>query len=139
MASELLNRQQSLVTKSRVNKSKASRSLAILLGLSTAILVIAALVMAVETWGVSEFVSGKFLNVEPLFWMDVSLWSVVVTSVMLLVILLWLTVAFSVLALVSALCILAALIMVVSGFSLLWPVLLLLLAAWGVGKSSQFD
>ncbi|MBL4813885.1 MAG: hypothetical protein JKY74_00185 [Shewanella sp.] len=100
---------------------------------------IAALVMALETWGVSEFVSGKFLNVEPLFWMDVSLWSVVVTSVMLLVILLWLTVAFSVLALVSALCILGALIMVFSGFSLLWPVLLLLLAAWGVGKSSQFD
>ncbi|MPY25196.1 hypothetical protein FM037_03500 [Shewanella psychropiezotolerans] len=100
---------------------------------------IAALVMALEIWGVSEFVSRKFLNVEPLFWMDVSLWSVLVTSVMLLVILLWLTVAFSVLALVSALCILAALIMVVSGFSLLWPVLLLLLAAWGVGKSSQFD
>ncbi|MBE7214059.1 hypothetical protein IGW68_02675 [Shewanella benthica] len=100
---------------------------------------IAALVMTLETWGVSEFVSGKFFNVEPLFWMDVSLWSVVVTSVMLLVILLWLTVAFSVLALVSALCILGALIMVFSGFSLLWPVLLLLLAAWGVGKSSQFD
>ena len=130
---------KSLVTKSRVNKSKASRALDIFLGLSTVILVIAALVMALEVWGVSEIFTRNFLNVEPLFWMDVSLWSIVVTSVMLLVILLWLTVVFSALALVSALCIVAALIMVFSGFSLLWPVLLLLLAAWGVGKSSQFD
>ncbi|AQS40181.1 hypothetical protein Sps_05112 [Shewanella psychrophila] len=124
---------------SYVNKRKTSRALDIFLGLSTTILVMTILVMALETWGTSEFFTRIFLNVEPLFWMDVSLWSLVVTSVVLFIILFWLTVAFSVLALASAICIVAALIMVFSGFSLLWPVLLLFLAAWGIGKSSQFD
>ncbi|BAJ00428.1 hypothetical protein SVI_0457 [Shewanella violacea DSS12] len=100
---------------------------------------IAALVMALDSWGISEFFSGSFLNIDPLFWIDVSLCSVVIISVMLVVILFWLTVAFSILALVSGLCIVAALVMGFSGFSLLWPLMLLLLAAWGLGKSSQCD
>ncbi|CAM3421762.1 hypothetical protein [Shewanella violacea] len=130
---------RSLVTKGRVNKRKASRALDIFLGLGSVILVIAALVMALDSWGISEFFSGSFLNIDPLFWIDVSLCSVVIISVMLVVILFWLTVAFSILALVSGLCIVAALVMGFSGFSLLWPLMLLLLAAWGLGKSSQCD
>ena len=120
-------------------KSRMGRALDIFLGVSTTILVITLLIIAMQTWGTSQFFTDIFLNVEPVFWMDVSLWSLVVTSVMLLIILFWLTMVFSFIAFTSATCIIAALTLIFSGFSLLWPVLLLLVAAWGIGKASQLD
>lgn len=119
--------------------SRKNRALDIFIALSCAILGGTLLVVAMQTWGTSQFFTDMFLSVEPLFWMDVSLWSLVVTSTLLLIILFWFTVAFSVLAITSAVCIFAALMLIFSGFSLLWPVLLLLVAAWGIGRASQLD
>jgi len=109
------------------------------IGIGIAILATALLIAAVQTWGTTQFLTGTLLSVEPIFWMDMSVWAVVLTLGSVLLIILWLTLAFSFLALVSGLCISCAFIMIFAGFSLFWPVLLLILAAWGVGQASQAD
>ncbi len=109
------------------------------IGIGIAILATTLLIAAVQTWGTTQFLTGTLLSVEPLFWMDMSVWAVVLTLGIVLLLILWLTIAFSFLALVSGLCITCALIMIFAGFSLFWPVLLLILAGWGVGQASQAD
>lgn len=115
------------------------RILDLLIGFSIVILAVSILIAAVQTWGTAELFTGVVLGAEPVFWMGFSVWSLLFAGVILLIVLLWLTLAFSVIALVSALCIAAALVMIFTGFSLLWPVLLLLLATWGVSQASQID
>lgn len=80
-----------------------------------------------------------YVSVESFQWIDISLWGIAVTSVVLLTMLFWLTLAFSFVAVVSAICVLSAMVMMFSGFSLVWPLILLLLAAWGVGQASHLD
>ncbi|MEC4740514.1 hypothetical protein HWQ48_24760 [Shewanella sp. E94] len=108
-------------------------------GFSIVILAVSILIAAVQTWGTAQLFTGAVLSSEPVFWMSENVWNIVVTGVVLLLVILWLTLAFSFIALVSSLCITAALIMIFAGFSLLWPVLLLLIATWGVSQASQID
>ncbi|WP_299790905.1 hypothetical protein [uncultured Shewanella sp.] len=109
------------------------------IGIGIAILASALLIAAVQTWGTTQFLTGTLLSIEPIFSMEMNVWLVLLSSVVVLILLFWLTLAFSFLALVSGLCITCAFIMVFAGFSLFWPVLLLILAAWGVGQASQAD
>jgi hypothetical protein len=91
--------------------------------------------MAFELWMAPDLL----LMLESLQWGGLGLWTIALLSAITLLVLLWLTMAFSLLALICALCVGAALTMILSGFSLVWPLLLLLLAAWGVGRVSQLD
>gem|GEM_PF-3063403 len=118
---------------------KIRKVLDLFIGIGIAILATSLLIAAVQTWGTTQFLTGTLLSVEPLFWMDMSVWAVVLISVIVLLLSIWLTIALSFLALVSGLCISCALIMIFAGFSLFWPVLLLILAGWGVSQASQAD
>ncbi|WP_083700420.1 hypothetical protein [Shewanella sp. UCD-KL12] len=120
-------------------QSRLSRTLNTFIAFSVFALILALTVTAFQTWGKPHFFTEAMLSLEPALWIDIGLWALAVTSIILLIILLWLTLAFSVIALVVALSIGAALIMIFSGASLLWPILLLILAAWGIGQASQFD
>ncbi|ASJ95558.1 hypothetical protein [Shewanella marisflavi] len=84
-------------------------------------------------------VSWFYITLESPQWIDIGLWSSALVSALLLILLLWLTLAFSFIALVSSFCVLSAIAMMFAGFSLFWPLLLLLLAAWGVGLASRVD
>ena len=107
------------------------------LSVSLVLLVCAAVVCVAffEVWVAPDVI----LALESFHWMGQSVWTIAFLSAIALLVILWLTVAFSVLALVSAMCVATALILIFSGFSLIWPLLLLLLAAWGVGRASQID
>lgn len=105
------------------------------LGAALLLLTIALLIASVEYWSLPTL----YLGIESLYLHDLSIWSIAMTSGVLLVVLIWVTLAFSLVALISALCVCAALVMMFAGFSLIWPVALLVLAAWGVGKASQVD
>ncbi|MEC4728580.1 hypothetical protein HWQ46_23960 [Shewanella sp. D64] len=120
-------------------KFAKKRVLNLFVGFSIVILAVSILIAAVQTWGTAQLFTGAVLSSEPVFWMSENVWNIVVTGVVLLLVILWLTLAFSFIALVSSLCITAALIMIFAGFSLLWPVLLLLIATWGVSQASQID
>ncbi len=120
-------------------KLTMKRVLDLLIGFSIVILAVSILIAAVQTWGTAQFFTGAVLSSEPVFWMSERVWSIAFTGVVLMVTVLWLVLAFSFIALISALCITAALIMIFAGFSLFWPVLLLLLATWGVSQASEID
>ncbi|QUN05411.1 hypothetical protein KDN34_14615 [Shewanella yunxiaonensis] len=83
--------------------------------------------------------SGVMLLAHPseFFWLDDGIWSLLLAGLTGLMMLLWVTAAFSMMALVVVACSGAAIVMLLSGFSLLWPVLLLFLVIWGVGKTLQ--
>ncbi len=99
------------------------------------LIAVALLFATVEYWQLPTL----YLGVESLYIQDLSLWSIAMTSGVLLIVLIWVTLAFSLVALISAVCVCVALVMMFAGFSLIWPVALLILAAWGVGKASQVD
>ncbi|OEG74992.1 hypothetical protein [Shewanella colwelliana] len=80
-----------------------------------------------------------YISLESLQWMDIGLWATALTCAVLFSILVWVTLAFSVIAVVASVCVLIAIIMMFLGFSLIWPILLLLIAAWGIGQASQLD
>ena len=80
-----------------------------------------------------------YVSLESFQWIDIGLWGIVLTGVVSFMMLLWITLAFSFVAVVSAMCVLFAMLMMFTGFSPLWSLLLLLLAAWGVGQASQLD
>ncbi len=130
---------ESLKTQIEKKRDRFDRVLNTFIGCSVIALILALIVTAFQTWGKTHLFTEAMLSMEPAFWMDISLWVLAVTCIILLIILLWLTVAFSLIALVVALSIGASLIMIFSGVSLLWPVLLLIVAAWGIGQASQFD
>ena len=118
---------------------KMKKTFDLFIGIGIAILATTLLIAAVQTWGTTQFLTGTLLSIEPLFGMDMSVWAVVLTLGSVLLLILWLTLAFSFLALVSGLCISCAFIMLFAGFSIFWPLLLLILAAWGVAQASQAD
>ncbi|MCZ4337593.1 hypothetical protein [Shewanella colwelliana] len=80
-----------------------------------------------------------YISLESLQWIDIGLWATALTCAVLFSILVWVTLAFSVIAIVASVCVLIAIIMMFFGFSLIWPILLLLIAAWGIGQASQLD
>lgn len=80
-----------------------------------------------------------YISLESLQWIDIGLWATALTCAVLFSILVWVTLAFSVIAVVASVCVLIAIIMMFLGFSLIWPILLLLIAAWGIGQASQLD
>lgn len=80
-----------------------------------------------------------YISLESLQWIDIGLWATALTCAVLFSILVWVTLAFSVIAIVASVCVLIAIIMMFLGFSLIWPILLLLIAAWGIGQASQLD
>jgi len=85
--------------------------------------------------------SGAMFLFDPsgLLWLDDGIWTLLLTGLTALLLLLWICAAFSLMALVVVICSGAAMVMLLSDFSLLWPLLLLVLAAWGVGKTLQAD
>lgn len=104
-------------------------------GLLLVCLVAFAAIAFIEFWVAPDVI----LTLDSFQWMGLSMWTLVFVSAIAFLMLFWLTIAFSLLALISAICVGAALTMIFSGFSLVWPILLLLLAAWGVSRASQFD
>lgn len=80
-----------------------------------------------------------YISLESLQWIDIGLWATALTCAVLFSILVWVTLAFSVIAVVASVCVLIAIIMMFLGFSLIWPILLLLIAGWGIGQASQLD
>ncbi|TVP15627.1 hypothetical protein [Shewanella sp. KCT] len=118
--------------KGRTNLQKA---LDILLALGVILIVAVALMMLGHYFEARWF----YISLESPQWIDIGLWSTALVSALLLILLLWLTLAFSFVALVSSVCVLSAIAMLFAGFSLFWPILLLLLAAWGVGQASRVD
>ncbi|MCL1074811.1 hypothetical protein [Shewanella dokdonensis] len=85
--------------------------------------------------------SGATMLFDPsgLLWLDDGIWTLLLVGLTALLLLLWIFAAFSLMALVVVICSGVAIVMLLSGFSLLWPLLLLVLAAWGVGKTLQTD
>lgn len=74
---------------------------------------------------------------SPLMVVDENAWGMSIAAVTVLLLLVWLTVMFSLLAVATLVCAAAALVMLLSGVSLLWPVLLMLLALWGFNRALQ--
>lgn len=114
---------------------RLSNILETIIGFGVVILLILMLLL------LSQYMDGAwfYVSLESFQWIDIGLWGIVLTSVVLLMMLLWITLAFSFVAVVSAMCVLSAMVMMFAGFSLFWPLILLLLAAWGVGQASQLD
>ncbi|QYK00984.1 hypothetical protein [Shewanella psychrotolerans] len=114
---------------------RLSNILETVIGLGVVISLIMMLLM------LSQYMDGGwiYVSLESFQGIDIGLWRIVLTGVVSFMMLLWITLAFSFVAVVSAMCVLFAMIMMVTGFSPLWPLLLLLLAAWGIGKASQLD
>ncbi len=92
-------------------------------------------IFAVRFWGSPHILVGA----ESLYWMDMGVWSIALTAVLGVIVLVWLTVAFSFLAFVSAISIFLALVLIFTGFSVIWPLMLFLVAIWGMARASQFD
>lgn len=116
-------------------RNRLNRAADIAIGLGIVILL--ALMLLMCSWYMDS--AWFYVSLESFQWMDLDLWSLVLTSLVSLMTLLWLILAFSFVAVVSAMCVLIAMVMMFAGFSLLWPLVLLLLAAWGVGQASQLD
>ncbi|MFQ6371629.1 hypothetical protein [Shewanella sp. YIC-542] len=95
------------------------------------------LILMAMTFGDSG--ASVLFNPAAFLWLDDGLWQVLLAGFTLMLLAVWMMVAFSVMALVVVLCGGAAMAMLLSGFSLLWPLLLLMLAAWGIGKTLQAD
>lgn len=92
-------------------------------------------IFAVRFWGSPHILVGA----ESLYWMDMGIWSLALAALVGVIVLIWLTVAFSFLAFVSALSIFLALMLILSGFSVIWPLMLFLVAVWGMARASRFD
>ncbi|BCV65237.1 MULTISPECIES: hypothetical protein [Shewanella] len=122
----------SMYNKSR-NKHRRYRLLSQLLVWS----IVGALILMVS------LLSREFMSVgiwgSPFLWLDAENWSWVLTLITAMLALVWAAMTFSVLAVVCVLCVAAALLMFISGFAMIWPVLILALAVWGIGKSSQWQ
>ncbi|WP_417761740.1 hypothetical protein [Shewanella sp.] len=74
---------------------------------------------------------------SPLMVVDENSWGLGIGAVTVLLLLAWLAVVFSVLAVATLICATMALVMLLSGVSLFWPVLLILLALWGFNRAIQ--
>ncbi|MCG9722407.1 hypothetical protein [Shewanella sp. Isolate7] len=121
--------------KGSTNFPKVQKALDILLALGVVLFVAAVLLTLGHYFEARWF----YISLESPQWIDIGLWSTALVSALLLILLLWLTLAFSFIALVSSFCVLSAIAMLFAGFSLFWPIILLLLAAWGVGQASRVD
>ncbi|WP_335912777.1 MULTISPECIES: hypothetical protein [Shewanella] len=90
-----------------------------------------------------SLLSREFMSVgiwgSPFLWLDAENWSWVLTLITAMLALVWAAMTFSVLAVVCVLCVAAALLMFINGFAMISPVLVLALAVWGIGKSSQWQ
>ena len=114
---------------------KLNKALNVLLLICAICSAIFVTIFAVKFWGAPHILVGA----ESLYWMDMGIWSLALTALVGIVVLIWLTVAFSFLAFASALSIFVALVLIFTGFSVIWPLLLFLLAVWGMARASQFD
>ncbi|QSX34304.1 hypothetical protein JYB87_03365 [Shewanella avicenniae] len=79
----------------------------------------------------------SWIMASPLMWFDESLWSMSLAAMTVLLLLCWVTAAFSLMALATLSCSLMALVLLLSGASLLWPIMLILLAVWGFNRALQ--
>lgn len=114
---------------------KLNKALNILLLICAICSAIFICIFAVKFWGAPHILVGA----ESLYWMDMGIWSLALTALVGVIVLVWLTVAFSLLAFASALSLLVALALILTGFSVIWPLLLFIFAVWGMARASQFD
>lgn len=74
---------------------------------------------------------------SPLMVVDEFTWGISIAGVAALLLMVWCAVVFSLLALATLVCAAAAVIMLISGANLLWPLALILLALWGFNRALQ--
>ncbi|KFZ36030.1 hypothetical protein HR45_18670 [Shewanella mangrovi] len=94
-------------------------------------------VMILLAFIVSQPAMMSWVMASPLMWFDENLWSMSLAAMTVFLLIFWISAAFSLLALATLACSAMALVMLLSGASLMWPLILILLAVWGFSRAVQ--